>query len=100
MAHFTTAGKRYREGDILPGFGSVDLTITNPGTTFEQTAPASLKDQDNNTRNFLYWDTGRRITGKRKVRWTFNHPANWSEWNAFAWYGVPPPGNGSDPTVT
>lgn len=41
------------------------------------------------------WDTGRRITNKRKVRWTFNHPENWTDWRAIAWYG--PGGNGSRP---
>jgi hypothetical protein len=98
MAHFTTNGKRYREGDDLPSFGSVDATITAAGTTLEQNAPASLFDQDGKQRGFLYWDTGRRITNKRRVRWTFNHPANWSEWNAYAWYGVG--GNGpSEPIV-
>jgi hypothetical protein len=99
MAHFSTAGKRYREGDDLPSFGSVSVTVSAPGTTLEQTAPASLMDQNNVSRDFLYWDTGRRITGKRKVRWTFNHPANWSEWNALAWYGVAS-GGPPNPTVT
>lgn len=102
MAHFTTKGKRYREGDDLPSFGSLDVTVVAPGTSVEQTAPASLTDQDDVTRGFLYWDTGRRMTSYRKVRWTFNRPANWSEWNAVAWYGragVGPPGPG-DPTVT
>src|SRR5262249_28535815 len=36
----------------------------------------------------LFWDTGRRVTNKRHVRWTFNHPDQWATWNAVAWYGV------------
>ena len=87
MAHFSTTGKQYREGTPFPPFGALDVTVTAPGTTVEQTAPPSLPDADGNPRPFLYWDTGRRITNKRKVRWTFNHPANWSEWAASAWYG-------------
>src|SRR5262245_1882380 len=99
MGHFTTGGKRYREGDDLPSFGAVDATVTAIGTILEQHAPAWLVDQDGVTRGFLYWDTGRRITNKRRVRWTFNHPLNWSEWNAAAWYGVPSGGGPPDPTV-
>ena len=68
--------------------------MTAAGTTVEQTAPPSLPDADGVLRSFLYWDTGRRITGKRKVRWTFNHPTNWSEWPAAAFYGIPPTGTG------
>lgn len=94
MAHFNTKGKHYREGTDLPAFGALDVVVTASGTTVEQTAPPSLPDAMGTLRSFLYWDTGRRITNKRKVRWTFNHPANWSEWNAVAWYGVPSPDTG------
>lgn len=91
MGHFTTSGKRYRELDDLPGFAGVDLTITAPVPGFTQTAPEWIGD-----RQFLYWDTGRRLTGRRSVRWTFNHPGNWTQWNAYAWYGVPGTGPGSN----
>lgn len=94
MARFTTKGKLYREGTDLDAFGALDITAT-PGTVVEQTAPSSLPDNGGVSRSFLYWDTGRRITGKRKVRWTFNHPANWSDWRAAAYYGVPGGGGGA-----
>jgi hypothetical protein len=95
MAHFTTAAKRYREGTSFDSFGGLDVGVY-PGptpTTVDQWAPKSLPDGDS-TREFLFWDTGRRITGKRHVRWTFSHPDQWTTWNAVAWYGVPPVGNG------
>lgn len=55
--------------DDLPAFGDIDTTVS-PGTTLEQLAPASLPDSTGASRGFLYWDTGRHITNKRRVRWT------------------------------
>lgn len=100
MAHFTTAGKRYREGTDFSAFPASDVGVTSGGATFDHTAPAALPDGAYN-RQFLFWDTGRRLTGKRRVRWTFNHPENWTTWNAVAWYGVPSTGpNGGEPVVS
>ncbi len=42
---------------------------------------------------FLFWNTGRRITTKRLVRWHFSVPG-WGTWKATKWYGTPPGGNG------
>ena len=61
---------------------------------YTETAASALPDGDI-IRPFLFWDTGRRLTSKRTVRWTFSNPNNWTSWNAIAWYGAP--GNG--PTV-
>jgi|GEM_PF-3153377 len=99
MGHFTTKGKRYRDGVILPSFASIDLMVGSAGSFISQPAPASLPGPDGAMLSFLYWDTGRRITNKRTVQWTFNHPDNWAEWNAVAWYGLPD-GNGGEPVVT
>ena len=85
--HFTTAGKRYREGTAFAGFGALDVDVSGPSTTVDQTAPAFLPD-GKTQRGFLFWDTGRRITNLRHVRWTFSHLSDWSTWNAIAWYGV------------
>ena len=99
MAHFTTSGKQYPDGTTMPAFGGTDLMVVSPATTFAQTAPAALPDTTGAPRSFLFWDTGRHITGKRTVHWTFNHPENWSEWKAVAWYGI---GDGitHEPTIT
>lgn len=97
MSVFTTSGKRYREGTTFDAFGGADLNPVSAGNTWEQTAPRELPDGAGPARKFLFWDTGRRVTGYRTVRWHFNHPENWSTWNAAAWYGTPGIGNG-DPT--
>ena len=62
MAHFTTNGKQYPDGTIMPSFAGLDLTAIPAGTTIAQTAPPVLQDSTNNPRSFLFWDTGRRIT--------------------------------------
>ena len=96
--HFTTAGKRYREGTSFPGFGALDVNVSGPSTTVDQTAPAFLPD-GTTQRGFLFWDTGRRVTNLRHVRWTFSHLSDWSTWNATAWYGVAGGTNG-EPVVS
>jgi hypothetical protein len=85
--HFTTAGKRYREGTNFPGFGALDVNVTGLSTVVDQTAPAFLPDGETQ-RGFLFWDTGRQVTNLRHVRWTFSHLSDWTTWNATAWYGV------------
>jgi len=91
MAHFTTAGKSWSDGALLDGFASIDHTssgdVGHPDS-LSQTAPDSVI-QDGVTKRFLFWDTGRQITNKRKVIWTFRYSANWLTWNAVAWYGTP-----------
>jgi len=100
MGHFTTNGKRYREGDVVPSFSPIDSTISSAPTLVSQTAPDLVLGPGGQTRQFLYWDTGRRITTKRTVHWTFTNPGNWTEWNAIAWYGLPGPGGIGEPIVT
>lgn len=90
MSHFTTAGKRYRDGTTFDSFSSLDVGVPPPPampTTVEQVAPRELNDGVS-TRAFLFWDTGRQVTGKRHVRWSFNHADEWSTWSATAWYGL------------
>jgi hypothetical protein len=102
MSHFTTAGERYREGSALDSFSSLDVGVPPPPampTTVEQIAPKQLND-DAATRAFLFWDTGRQVTGKRHVRWSFSHADQWSTWNAVAWYGLLGPGGVAEPIVS
>lgn|GEM_PF-6521536 len=94
IGHFSTSGKQFTEGDPISSFGAVNLDVNAAPTPFAQTAPAALLDDDNVLRQFLYWDTCRRVTNKRTVRWTFNHPDAWTDWRAVAWYGVPSTGPG------
>jgi hypothetical protein len=88
MAHFTTSAKRFPEGTSYAGFGGANLNVPSGGDDFTYTAPAELPDAPHN-RQFLFWDTGRRVTTKRTVHWTFTHPDSWTTWNAVAWYGDP-----------
>jgi hypothetical protein len=90
MGHFHASGKRFAEGTDLAAFGTVQGDWDPTGGE-DITAPALLPDTDGN-RPFLFWDTGRRVTTKRRVVWTFHHGDEWSTWNATAWYG--PPGSG------
>ena len=43
---------------------------------------------------FLFWNTGRRLTRRRSVRWTFSR-TSWGTWTATKWYGNLPGGGGS-----
>lgn len=100
MAHFTTSAKRFPEGSTYPGFGGANLNVPSGGDDYTYTAPAELPDSPHN-RKFLFWDTGRRVTTKRTVHWTFTHPADWTNWNAVAWYGDPTGvGNGGHTIIT
>lgn len=95
MSHFTSSAKHYAGADDLPGFGSIDISVGATGTTLDQTAPPTLLGPDSQALSFLFWDTGRRITNKRRVRWTFSHPDRWTHWRAIAWYGATGDGPGN-----
>lgn len=99
MGHFHADGKRFPDGTDLDGIAVSDLDISLGGTVLTQFASESVFE-DGEELKFLFWDTGRRITNRRRVRWTFHHPENWSEWNASAWYGLPPTGPGGTPAVS
>lgn len=94
MSQFTSSAKQFASATALVGFGSISVNVTTPGTTLDQTAPPYLLGPDDKPWGFLFWDTGRRITSKRTVRWTFNHPDQWTDWRAIAWYG--PGGDGPE----
>jgi hypothetical protein len=101
MAHFTASSKNYPSGSDLPAGFSNDFSLTPPGGgtppqfgPYPITAPSSVGNQP-----FLFWDTGRHVTNKRTVKWTFNHYDQWTNWIATAWYG-PPGGNGTSPLIT
>lgn len=99
MSHFSSSAKQYSAANVLVGFGSINVNVTTAGTTLEQTAPPFLLGPGNQQLGFLFWDTGRRVTTKRTVRWTFNHPENWTDWNAIAWYGEVGPDGIPQPLV-
>jgi hypothetical protein len=95
MGHFTTAGKSFPDGGTIPGFAGLDhLSFGTPAApdSNQQDAPEFVVD-GGVIKQFLFWDTGRRIVTKRRVRWTFTNASSWTSWPAVAWYGQPG-GNG------
>jgi hypothetical protein len=61
-------------------------------------APFVTSADGSHTYQFLFWNTGRHLTGKRSVTWTFRR-FSWGIWTAVKWYGTPPVGNGGPPRV-
>ncbi|MBL8482596.1 MAG: hypothetical protein JNJ60_10385 [Rhodocyclaceae bacterium] len=94
MSHFSSSAQQLPGANPLIGFGSLNVDVTMTGTSLQQTAPPFLLGSNNEQLAFLFWDTGRRITTKRTVRWSFNHPDQWTDWRAIAWYGMPGDGPG------
>lgn len=76
-------GENVTGGNIPPGFHR-----THTATQFVTSLDGTEQYQ------FLFWNTGRRLTRKRKVKWTFSQ-LGWSTWTATMWYGKPPGPNGS-----
>jgi hypothetical protein len=50
------------------------------------------------TYTFLFWNTGRHLTGKLNVHWTFR-ALNWQIWTATRWYGILPGGGDGKPMI-
>lgn len=93
MSNFQASSKNYPSGTDLPSGFSVFDTFTG-SISFPITAAASVGNQP-----FLFWDTGRHVTNKRTVRWTFDHTDQWTNWVATAWYGQPGT-NGGGPYIS
>lgn len=92
MNKFEVISKLWPSGDLLNG--GLDVSPVNPpGGSFIRTAPplAAAPGAPNGYR-FLFWNTGRRVTSKFKVTWTFSNLSSWTTWTATRWYG--PDGGG------
>ncbi len=95
MSTFRTIARLWPDGSSLDAFWPVDENDgVTAGNVYSRTAPLDLS-----THRFLFWNTGRRITSKRKVRWTFNHPDDWTSWTGTAWYGTPGPEGRATPII-
>lgn len=92
MSSFHASCKNYPSGTDLPSGFSVNDTFTG-SIDFPITAAAYV-----GTQPFLFWDTGRHVTNKRTVHWTFDHTDQWTNWSATAWYGTP--GGNGGPYIT
>lgn len=91
MNTFQVISKLWPGGASLPG--GVDVSTVSPGATFRKTAPALAPGPSAaNGYRFLFWNTGRRVTNKLQVTWTFNNLSSWTTWTATRWYGIAGPG--------
>ncbi len=102
MDEFRTVARLWPSGTELDlGTDSNVLTLTPPDSAnFSRIAPPFVTSADG-TQNyeFLFWNTGRHVTNKRKVIWIFS-VFGWGIWTATRWYGTPPTGpNGGHPRV-
>ena len=99
MDQFQTTAKLWPSGAPLD-LGTDSNTFTAP-TVFNRYAPNFVTSMDGmHNYQFLFWNTGRHLTNKRRVQWTFS-VGSWSQpWTATRWYGTPPGGgNGGPPRV-
>jgi hypothetical protein len=98
MDEFRTTAKLWPAGtDIGSDTDSTLLTLTPPDSAnFTRTAaPFVTSDDGTQTYQFLFWNTGRHMTSKRKVTWIFTR-FGWHQWTATRWYG-PHGGSGGPP---
>lgn len=101
MAEFLTIAKLWPAGtEIDLGTDSNVFVIVGPPTPSTQNfrrnaAPFVTSPDGTQNYQFLFWNTGRRMTNKRRVHWHFSVPG-WGTWTATKWYGTP--SNGGGPT--
>lgn len=101
MDEFRTIAKLWPAGTGLDlGTDSTNLNLSPPDSAnFTRTAAPFVTSADGTqTYEFLFWNTGRHLTDKRKVIWVFSQ-FGWGIWTATRWYGTPPIGNGGPPRV-
>src|SRR4051812_46964886 len=101
MDEFRTIAKLWPAGTELDlGTDSTNLTLTPPDSAnFTRTAAPFVTSVDGTqTYEFLFWNTGRHMTNKRKVIWIFSQ-FGWGIWTATRWYGTPGNGPPGQPRV-
>lgn len=95
---FTVTAKLWPTGSPLD-LGTDTNTLTVPASTYREAANFVTSMDGLHNYQFLFWNTGRHVTGKKRVRWNFS-VGGWGVWNATRWYGTPPGGpNGGHPRV-
>ena len=101
MDEFRTIAKLWPAGtDLDLGTDSSNLTLTPPDSAnFTRTAAPFVTSADGTqTYEFLFWNTGRHMTNKRRVIWLFTR-FGWGIWTATRWYGTPGGGPGGPARV-
>ena len=93
MPMFKVIAKRWPDGALIPNTGASSSTFPPPvgmPQVFNETAAEFMTDGAQQYQ-FLFWNTGRRLTRRRSVLWTFSR-TNWGTWTATKWYGNLPGG--------
>ena len=101
MDVFRTVTRLWPTGDDLGGgIDSQTLSLAPPASVSEDRTAAQfvVSDDGTHTYQFLFWNTGRHITNRRKVIWNFSR-FGWGVWTATRWYGIPPTNGGGQPRV-
>jgi hypothetical protein len=96
MHVFYVKTRRWPTGEVLAPTESTTFSVP-PGNE-EKTATPFIATSPTDTLQFLFWHTGRRLTGRRTVHWSFT-TMTWSVWEATKWYGVPSGGPGGQPRI-
>ncbi len=92
MDQFQTISKLWPSGIDLP-LGTDFNSVTVP-SAFDRYAANFVTSMDGaNKYQFLFWNTGRHLTNKRHVHWSFG-VGGWGLWTATRWYGTPSPNGG------
>lgn len=98
MDEFRTIAKLWSSGTELD-LGTDSNILGGPATFTRNAAPFVTSEDGSQNYQFLFWNTGRHMTNKRRVRWNFS-VLGWGTWTATRWYGTPPGGtNGGPPRV-
>jgi hypothetical protein len=96
MHVFYVKTRRWPTGEIISPTESTTFSVP-PGSE-ENTATPFIATSPTDILQFLFWHTGRRLTGRCTVHWNFT-TMSWSVWEATKWYGVPGGGNGGTPRI-
>jgi hypothetical protein len=97
MDEFQVTSKLWPTGQVLHWLGD-DVNDLGGPATFTRNAPLlALSEDGKQNYKFLFWNTGRHLTSKRKVRWNFS-ALGWGVWTATRWYGIP--GVNGTPLIT
>lgn len=96
MDEFQTIAKLWPAGTEVD-LGT-DSNLLAGAASFTRNAADYVTSPDGTTNyRFLFWNTGRHVTSKRRVRWNFS-VLGWGTWTATRWYGTPPGGGPPGPS--
>lgn len=96
MDEFRTIAKLWPSGTELD-LGTDSNVLGGSATFTRNAAQFVIPPNGGDNLQFLFWNTGRHLTNKRRVRWNFS-VLGWGTWTATRWYGTPG-GTGGPPRV-